>query len=180
MMADMQRAIRMGVPLWNSGRPSQCTKLYHDVVTKYAPFDARLQKALDDAEGKSTGSEHGSQGWILRHAMDAVQRAPRPLVVVINGKAKVTAADIAATNGVVHIVDAVLMPPAAAKPSKNIVELAQGSKGLSTLVAALKAGDLVTALQGKGPFTVFAPSNAAFAKLPKATLASLLELKNKG
>merc|ERR1712222_197998 len=47
------------------------------------------------------------------------------------------------------------------------------------LVTALKAGNLVTALQGKGPFTVFAPANAAFAKLPKATLASLLEPKNK-
>merc|ERR1712032_1137431 len=63
--------------------------------------------------------------------------------------------------------------------SKNIVELALGSSDLSTLVAALKAGSLVAALQGKGPFTVFAPSNAAFAKLPKATLESLLEPKNK-
>merc|ERR1712032_1196509 len=63
--------------------------------------------------------------------------------------------------------------------SKNIVELALGSSDLSTLVTALKAGDLVAALQGKGPFTVFAPSNAAFAKLPKATLESLLEPKNK-
>merc|ERR1719353_634607 len=73
------------------------------------------------------------------------------------------------------------MPPAPAVsgPSKNIVELAQGSEDLSTLVAALKAGDLVAALQGKGPFTVFAPFNAAFAKLPEATLASLLEPKNK-
>merc|ERR1712222_154791 len=51
---------------------------------------------------------------------------------------------------------------------------------LSTLVTALKAGNLVTALQGKGPFTVFAPANAAFAKLPKATLKSLLKPKNKG
>merc|ERR1712032_1399017 len=71
-------------------------------------------------------------------------------------------------------------PTTASGPSKNIVELAQGSSDLSTLVTALKAGDLVAALQGKGPFTVFAPSNAAFAKLPKATLESLLEPKNKG
>merc|ERR1712032_1790296 len=85
--------------------------------------------------------------------------------------------DIAATNGVVHIVDTVLIPPA--WPTKNIVQLALGTKTLSTLVTALKAGNLVTALQGKGPFTVFAPANAAFAKLPKATLASLLEPKNK-
>merc|ERR1712032_1546489 len=106
--------------------------------------------------------------------------------VTINGNSKVIAADIAATNGVVHIIDTVLMPPAPTKtttaasgPSKNIVELAQGSSDLSTLVTALKAGGLVAALQGKGPFTVFAPSNAAFAKLPKATLGSLLEPKSK-
>merc|ERR1712032_788917 len=101
--------------------------------------------------------------------------------VTINGDSKVIKADIAATNGVVHIIDTVLMPPATAVsgPSKNIVELAQSSEDLSTLVAALKAGDLVAALQGKGPFTVFAPSNAAFAKLPEATLKSLLEPKNK-
>merc|ERR1712147_85255 len=75
-------------------------------------------------------------------------------------------------------IDTVLMPKASG-PSKNIVELAQGSNDLSTLVTALQAGGLVAALQGKGPFTVFAPSNAAFAKLPKATLESLLEPKNK-
>merc|ERR1712032_1647485 len=64
------------------------------------------------------------------------------------------------------------------KPTQNVKTL-QGSNDLSTLVTALKAGDLVAALQGNGPFTVFAPSNAAFAKLPKATLDSLLEPQNK-
>jgi uncharacterized surface protein with fasciclin (FAS1) repeats len=100
--------------------------------------------------------------------------------VTINGKAKVIAADNAATNGVVHIIDTVLMPKTMAPPtpSKDIVELAQGSAGLSTLVTALKAGNLVTALQGKGPFTVFAPSNAAFAKLPQAALERLLDPEN--
>ena len=66
------------------------------------------------------------------------------------------------------------------KKAQNILELALGTKTLSTLVTALKAGGhLVFALKGKGPLTVFAPSNAAFAKLPKATLKSLLEPKNK-
>merc|ERR1719247_3267692 len=61
---------------------------------------------------------------------------------------------------------------------KSIVEVAVGTKDLSTLVTALTAGKLVTALEGEGPFTVFAPTNEAFAKLPKATLHSLLEPKN--
>merc|ERR1719183_1233738 len=81
------------------------------------------------------------------------------------------------------MIDTVLMPPALMSPSgpsKDIVQLAVDTNTLSTLVTALKAGDLVGALQGKGPFTVFAPSNAAFAKLPKATLASLLNPTNKG
>merc|ERR1712063_195102 len=99
--------------------------------------------------------------------------------VTINGKAKVTAADNAATNGVVHIIDAVLMPPTSSEtPKKNIAELAASVSDLSTLVTALKAGDLVTALQGDGPFTVFAPTNAAFGKLPKADLDKLLQPEN--
>merc|ERR1740138_1250352 len=99
--------------------------------------------------------------------------------VHINGKAKVTTADVAATNGVVHIIDTVLIPAKIANAaSKSIVQLAASTKSLSTLVTALTAGKLVTALEAKGPFTVFAPTNAAFAKLPKATLNSLLEPKN--
>merc|ERR1712222_207840 len=93
--------------------------------------------------------------------------------VHINGKAKVTTADVGATNGVVHIIDTVLVPPTIANTaSKSIVELAASTKDLSTLVTALTAGKLVTALEGEGPFTVFAPTNEAFAKLPKATLHS--------
>jgi len=62
--------------------------------------------------------------------------------------------------------------------SQNIVQLAAATPSLSTLVTALKAGKLVTALEGKGPFTVFAPDNNAFAKLPAATLKHLLEPQN--
>ena len=61
---------------------------------------------------------------------------------------------------------------------QTIVDVAVGNEDFSTLVTALKAADLVGALQGDGPFTVFAPTNDAFAKLDSNTLSSLLEAKN--
>lgn len=63
-------------------------------------------------------------------------------------------------------------------PSKNIVENAVNSKDHTTLVAAVKAAGLVETLQSKGPFTVFAPTNAAFDKLPKGTVETLLKPEN--
>lgn len=63
--------------------------------------------------------------------------------------------------------------------SKDIVGLAAGNEDLSTLVAAVKAAGLVETLQGSGPFTVFAPTNKAFAALPAGTLESLLKPENK-
>ena len=64
-------------------------------------------------------------------------------------------------------------------PSKNIIENAVNSKDHTTLVAAVKAAGLVETLQGAGPFTVFAPTNAAFAKLPKGTVETLVKPENK-
>ena len=64
-------------------------------------------------------------------------------------------------------------------PTKNIVENAASSADHTTLVAAVKQADLVATLQGPGPFTVFAPTNAAFAKLPAGTVESLLKPENK-
>jgi uncharacterized surface protein with fasciclin (FAS1) repeats len=63
--------------------------------------------------------------------------------------------------------------------SMDIVDLAISQENLSTLVAAVKAGGLVETLKGKGPFTVFAPTNEAFAALPAGTLESLLKPENK-
>jgi uncharacterized surface protein with fasciclin (FAS1) repeats len=68
---------------------------------------------------------------------------------------------------------------AAMYPSKTIVANAVNSKDHTTLVAAVKAAGLVATLSGPGPFTVFAPTNEAFAKLPKGTVATLVEPKNK-
>lgn len=68
---------------------------------------------------------------------------------------------------------------AAMYPTKNIIENAVNSKDHTTLVAAVKAAGLVETLEGKGPFTVFAPTNAAFDKLPKGTVETLLKPENK-
>ena len=69
---------------------------------------------------------------------------------------------------------------AAMYPTKNIVENAVNSKDHTTLVAAVKAAGLVDTLASAGPFTVFAPTNAAFAKLPAGTVDTLLKPENKG
>lgn len=73
----------------------------------------------------------------------------------------------------------VMVGGAAMYPSKDIIDNAMNSKDHTTLVAAVKAAGLVDTLKGKGPFTVFAPTNAAFAKLPDGTVASLLKPENK-
>jgi uncharacterized surface protein with fasciclin (FAS1) repeats len=73
----------------------------------------------------------------------------------------------------------VMVGGSAMLPAKNIVQNAVNSKDHTTLVAAVKAAGLVDTLQGKGPFTVFAPVNAAFAALPPGTVDTLLKPENK-
>ncbi|MFB0911031.1 MAG: fasciclin domain-containing protein, partial [Flavobacterium sp.] len=72
----------------------------------------------------------------------------------------------------------VMVGGAAMYPSKNIIENAVNSKDHTTLVAAVKAAGLVETLQGKGPFTVFAPTNGAFANLPMGTVETVLKPEN--
>jgi transforming growth factor-beta-induced protein len=88
--------------------------------------------------------------------------------VFINN-AKVTVADIEADNGVVHVIDAVLLPP-----TITVVDIVVNSEDHTTLEAAVVAAGLVETLQGDGPFTVFAPTDAAFAALPEGTVEALL------
>lgn len=73
----------------------------------------------------------------------------------------------------------VMVGGAAMYPSKNIVQNAMNSKDHTTLVAAVKAAGLVETLEGAGPFTVFAPTNKAFDKLPKGTVETLVKPENK-
>jgi transforming growth factor-beta-induced protein len=109
-------------------------------------------------------------------------------VKVQNGKvsvnnSNVVKADVDAKNGVIHVIDKVLLPPdlMAATPvaTQTVVEIAAGNPSFSTLVTAVKAAGLVETLSGNGPFTVFAPTNEAFAALPKGTLEKLLKPENR-
>jgi uncharacterized surface protein with fasciclin (FAS1) repeats len=109
--------------------------------------------------------------------------------------------DVNVDNGIIHVVNRVIIPrehyAALSKSSASastciisesestcdsvgdIVDVAAGNKSFSTLVAAVKAAGLVDVLKGDGPFTVFAPTDEAFAKLPAGTLESLLKPENK-
>eukprot|EP00088_Acartia_fossae_P024957 TRINITY_DN2578_c0_g1_i6.p1 TRINITY_DN2578_c0_g1~~TRINITY_DN2578_c0_g1_i6.p1 ORF type:complete len:292 (-),score=85.18 TRINITY_DN2578_c0_g1_i6:276-1151(-) len=89
--------------------------------------------------------------------------------VTINGK-RVSKADIMADNGVIHMVTDVIYP----FPSGNIAEIVSSDPRFSTLLAAVGAAGLADTLSGEGPFTVFAPTNDAFEKIPKETLDGLL------
>ena len=113
--------------------------------------------------------------------------------VMLNGSVNVVATDVAASNGVIHVIDAVLLPPGldvsaliapattegAAEAPGDIVAVASSTEGFSTLVAAVAAAGLVETLQGPGPFTVFAPTDEAFAALPAGILDALLLPENK-
>jgi transforming growth factor-beta-induced protein len=97
--------------------------------------------------------------------------------VMIN-MSNVTSADVEATNGVIHVIDKVLVPESfVLNPIENdIVDIALGNEDFSMLVSLLQQADLVTTLQGEGPFTVFAPTNAAFEDLLAALDISASEL----
>jgi transforming growth factor-beta-induced protein len=94
--------------------------------------------------------------------------------------AKVIITDIETSNGVIHVLDTVILPPAeeAAAPG-TIVDIAVEDGRFTTLVAAVQAAGLVETLSGEGPFTVFAPTDEAFAKLPAGTLDELLKPESK-
>ena len=93
--------------------------------------------------------------------------------VMIDGATVVTT-DIKCDNGVIHIIDSVILPE-----DKNIPAVAANAGNFGTLLAAAKAAGLVDALSGTGPLTVFAPTDEAFSKLPEGTVKALLLPENK-
>jgi uncharacterized surface protein with fasciclin (FAS1) repeats len=115
----------------------------------------------------------------------ATLAGPEVTFTLADGKAMINdativATDVAASNGVIHVIDKVILPPAeeaeapADAMAMDILGTAEAAGSFTTLLAAVKAAGLEEALQGEGPFTVFAPTDEAFAKLPAGTLDSLL------
>ena len=88
--------------------------------------------------------------------------------------ANVVKTDISCSNVVIHVIDRVIMPE-----TNDIIETALSAGSFNTLAAAIEAAGLIQALKGDGPFTVFAPTDEAFAKLPKGTVETLLKPENR-
>ena len=120
-------------------------------------------KAADVVKLKNAGTVNGQRVDIK---VDGAK-------VQVDG-ANVVTTDIACSNGVIHVIDTVILPV-----DGTIVDVAAKNGSFNTLVAAVKAAGLVETLSGKGPFTVLAPTDAAFAKLPAGTLEMLLKPENK-
>ncbi|WP_244299552.1 fasciclin domain-containing protein [Aquimarina algiphila] len=116
--------------------------LYHVAAGKFAAADLLEKQTVTTLQGDEVTIEADVDGNVF-----------------LNGTIKVALADIEASNGIVHVIEGVLLPPT---NLPSIVELAIATPELSTLVGALQSADLVDALSGDGPFTVFAPTNAAF------------------
>ncbi len=130
--------------------------LYHVVSAKALSTDLKDGQVISTVNGKELTVSVNEQG------------------ILING-IKVSTADIAAKNGVVHVLDAVLLPPAPPAPSNTVVDVIVNSENHNTLEAAVVAAGLVETLNGAGPFTIFAPTDAAFAALPAGTVETLLK-----
>ena len=116
---------------------------------------------------------------VVKLSNTATLNGQRVDIQVQSGKVKVdnanvTATDIMCSNGVIHVIDQVILPS-----SDSIPATAAKAKSFTTLLAAVKAAGLADVLSGKGPFTVFAPTDDAFARLPDGTVSSLLKPENR-
>lgn len=152
--------------------------------TVFAPTDAAFEAAGIDLSTFDTEAENETLSDILLYhvisgAVDAANVTDGLVATMVNGDnvtftvtnetvmindANVTDRDIAASNGIIHIIDKVLLPPAEDPALEDISGVAAGTGVHDSLVAALTHAGLVATLQGDGPFTVFAPTDEAFAE----------------
>ena len=128
---------------------------YHVVPGKMMAGDVLKKKGLVTANGQRAG---------------IAMKGGKPMI----DNAAIVATDINASNGVIHVIDSVILPE-----QGDIVTVATKAGTFKTLAAALTAADLVKTLQSKGPFTVLAPTDEAFAKLPEGTVENLLKPENR-
>lgn len=153
----------------------------------FAALPTETVEFLLDPENK-----HILQAVLLYHVVPGALEAEDVLeadkLVTLNGQkidltsegsvmvdnATVTATDIICTNGVIHVIDKVIVPS-----TSDLIATAVGAGSFTTLAAALDAAGLIEALQGEGPFTVFAPTDEAFAALPEGVVADLLKPENR-
>ncbi len=122
--------------------------------------------------GKATAADVAKTSWAKTVEGQSVWLRSTGDSVMVDD-ARVVKADIVCSNGVIHVIDTVLMP------RKDLVDTAVAAGSFKTLVAAVEAAGLVDTLKGPGPFTVFAPTDEAFAKLPAGTVEALLKDKAK-
>ncbi|MCB1043446.1 MAG: fasciclin domain-containing protein [Acidobacteria bacterium] len=156
--------------------------------TVFAPTDAAFDKLPPGTISALLNDPEALRNILLFHVTDEALTATdviaRPYLNVLNEQvalievnggqvtiagASIVATDIVTTNGIIHVIDTVMLPP-----SLNLVETAIQAQTFQTLVAAVQAADLVDTLAEGGPFTVFAPSDQAFAQLPDGTLEALI------
>ena len=150
--------------------------------TVFAPTDAAFEEAGIDLSTFDTDEENATLSDILLYhvlagAVDSANVTDGLVATMVNGDnatftvadgavmindANVTTADVTATNGIIHVIDKVLFPPADEPELVDIATVATNTGSHDVLVAALTHAGLVETLQGEGPFTVFAPTDAAF------------------
>lgn len=163
--------------------------------TLFAPTDEAFNRLGQDTLERllSPGGRDQLRAILAYHVVAGAQRAKQvtaaSALATLNGqrvsvatdqgtvrinRARVLQADVGADNGVIHVIDRVLMPELA-----PVAEVAQGRGRLSTFVTALGAAGLADTLSGDGPFTVLAPTDAAFERLPEGTVEGLLRPENR-
>lgn len=138
----------------NKGKLTQILT-YHVVPGCLMAADVVAMPMLATVEGQRANISMGKSGAMIDNA-------------------NIVKTDIATSNGVIHVIDTVIMPA-----SDNIVQTAAKAGTFKTLIAAAQAAGLDSTLAGDGPLTVFAPTDEAFAKLPKGTVESLLKPENR-
>merc|ERR1711998_592837 len=160
-------------------KPENKAKLA-DILKYHVLPEKVLYKQWKQGQAESYPTVEGKKVQVLPgRKQDCSRHCKEVIVGNGNGFKNIIKADNLASNGVVHIIDGVLLPPTAQPKEQNIVQLAEHTPDLSTLVSAVVATGLADTLSSAGKFTVFAPTNEAFKALPAGVLDSLMKPENK-